>query len=404
MVNTGPAPDVNLSLNGLVLMLRRVVLVVAVVAILVAALVYSRQQQDPLSVSGFVEADEIRLGSRVGGRVAEVLCEEGEAIAAGTPLVRLEEFDLEERKAEAEAKLAAQTAEFQRLQAGLRDEETAQAKARFDRLSAVLEKLRRGPREEEINAARARVELAEAQAERVQKTYNRIVELFRQESAAVTREDVDRATEDLTVAEKNREVRDQELQLLLKGTREEDLAAAGAEREEARQAWELAKKGYRQEDIQAAKSSVDAAQAALDAIKAQIDELTIFSPVAGVVEAVELQPGDLVAAGAPVLSVMDLNHLWVRAYVPEDRLTVQLGQPVQITTDSYPDRKFRGEVTFIASQAEFTPNNVQTPEERSKQVFRIKVTLLDGLDVLRPGMPVDVGLEGGDSEARIPSS
>ena len=93
------------------------------------------------------------------------------------------------------------------------------------------------------------------------------------------------------------------------------------------------------------------------------------------------------------MSVLDTSNLWVRAYVPENRLAFNLNDEVTVTVDSHPNRTFRGRVTFIASQAEFTPNNVQTPEERSKQVFRIKVTLIDGLDVLRPGMPADVLLE-----------
>jgi len=101
-----------------------------------------------------------------------------------------------------------------------------------------------------------------------------------------------------------------------------------------------------------------------------------------------------VPAGAPVLSITDTSRLWVRAYVPEDRLRFRLNDEVSVTLDSFADaRPFRGRITFLASQAEFTPNNVQTPDERSKQVFRIKVMLLDGLDRLRPGMPADVLLE-----------
>jgi hypothetical protein len=90
---------------------------------------------------------------------------------------------------------------------------------------------------------------------------------------------------------------------------------------------------------------------------------------------------------------MDTSHLWVRAYVPENRLGVTVGQKVTVTVDSFPDRKFAAHVGFIARQAEFTPNNVQTPEERSKQVFRIKADLDEGLDVLRPGTPADVWLD-----------
>ena len=95
-----------------------------------------------------------------------------------------------------------------------------------------------------------------------------------------------------------------------------------------------------------------------------------------------------------MLSVLDLGKLWVRAYVPEDRLDLELGQPVSISVDSYPGRTFAGHVSFIARQAEFTPGNVQTPEERSRQVFRIKIELDAGDGELRPGMIADVWLDG----------
>ena len=125
----------------------------------------------------------------------------------------------------------------------------------------------------------------------------------------------------------------------------------------------------------------------------QIEELAIKAPVNGTIESVELRPGDLVAPNAPALSILDNSTIWVRAYVPENQLSLQLGQKLPVTVDSFPARRFAAHVSFIARQAEFTPNNVQTPEERSKQVFRIKVTLDEGLDMLHPGMAADVWLE-----------
>ena len=92
---------------------------------------------------------------------------------------------------------------------------------------------------------------------------------------------------------------------------------------------------------------------------------------------------------------MDGERLWVRAYVPENHLNIQMGHKVWVTVDSFPQRRFAGHVSFVSRQAEFTPGNVQTPEERSKQVFRIKVLLDEGTNVLRPGMAADVWLEPG---------
>jgi multidrug resistance efflux pump len=176
------------------------------------------------------------------------------------------------------------------------------------------------------------------------------------------------------------------------GTRREDIERARAELEEAQQALALTNTGYRPEEIAAAKAARDAAQAALAAIRTRQKELRIVAPVDGTVEAQELQPGDLTLPGAPVLTIVDNQRLWVRAYLPENRLNVKFGQRLWVTVDSYPQRRFAGEVTFLARQAEFTPSNIQTPEERSKQVFRIKVTLKEGWDVLRPGMSADVWL------------
>jgi multidrug resistance efflux pump len=372
-------------------MLKRLSILVVVAAALLALLVYSQQRQATSKVSGFIEADEIRLGSRVGGRVAEVHVQEGAAVTVGELLVLLEAFDLDERVSEAEANLAARRAEWDRLRHGLRAEEIEQAAHRVERLQANLELLKKGPREEEIQAAQARRDLAEAQWERARHSHERLVALL--PAGGVAREEVDRATEELKVAEQMRVVREQELRLLEKGSREEEIAAAAAQLREAQAALALAQKGFREEEIREAQAAVASAQAALEAVREMQRELRIVAPVDGVVEAVELQKGDLVAANAPVLSLMDTTSLWVRAYVPEDELRLQIGQPLPVTVDSYPGRRFRGEVTFISRQAEFTPRNVQTPEERSQQVFRIKVTLREGLDVLRPGMNADVWLD-----------
>jgi multidrug resistance efflux pump len=206
---------------------------------------------------------------------------------------------------------------------------------------------------------------------------------------------MNKANEDLKVDKATVSVRRHELDLLKEGTRAEDIAAAESQLAEAEAGLKLLTVGYREEDKAAAKAAADAAQAAVRAMDEQIAELTIKAPLPSVVEALELRPGDLVAPNAPVLSLLDTSELWVRAYVPENRLNVQIGQHVAVTVDSFPGRKFAAVVTFVGRQAEFTPNNVQTPEERSKQVFRIKVSLENQAerDLLRPGMAADVWLD-----------
>ncbi|OHB78011.1 MAG: hypothetical protein A2W31_17895 [Planctomycetes bacterium RBG_16_64_10] len=368
-------------------MAKYVLLFVALVALLVGLLIRSQRGVQPLVVSGIIEADEIRVGSRVGGRVREVLVDEGHAVEAGAVMVVLEPFDLLERRAEARANWAAAQAEFERLSAGYRTEEVAQAKARHDQLSAQLAKLRAGPRKQTVAAARARLAAAQSERSLAQQNHDRVAQLYRRNAS--TKEEMDSVIERLNAASAMLVVRQQELAELEEGTRQEEILEAEAQLAAATEEWNLRQKGFRPEEIARAKAQMEAAAAALESIERQIDELQIKAPSAGIVEAVELQPGDLVAAGAPVLSLIDRRRLWMRAYVPEDRLNFTTGQRVQITVDSRAER-FAAEVTFISRQGEFTPSNVQTPEERSKQVFRIKVTLLEGLEQLRPGMAGDV--------------
>ena len=369
-------------------MSRAIGLVVLVVAAL-AALVWSQGRGAPPKVSGFVEADEIRLGSRVGGRVKSVRAEEGASVKTGDVLVELEPYDLAERRAGAIAQAAARHAEHDRLVAGARPEEIAQAAARLQRATAVLDRLVAGPRAQEIEAARAQVQLAEAHAELQRKSLARTKRLA---GSAESEEELDRATAAVTEAEAAVRVKKLDLAVLEEGSRKEDIAAAKAEVAEATSAHELLVKGFRAEDIAEAKAAAEAADAAVAAIDRQVEELLVRAPSSGVVDAVELRPGDLVSPNAPVLTIVDGARLWVRAYVPENRLDVAIGQKLEVSVDSFPGRRFQAHVTFIAREAEFTPGNVQTPDERSKQVFRVKVEFDEGKDVLRPGMSADVWL------------
>lgn len=372
-------------------MAKRLLVVVVIASCLIGLLAYSQFRPQPDVVSGFIEADEIRLGSRVGGRVKAVLAEEGQRAERGQVLLELEPYDLIERENEALQALAARKAELDLLVAGLRPEEVAQAKARLDQLQARLDLLEAGPREQEIDAAEGRVRVAESEVLLAKRVFERRAELFQKN--AIAREEYDAASEELSSAQASLDVRKSELSLLEAGTREEEKREARAKVEEARQAWQLANGGYRREEIEQATAARDAAQAALDVIREQKKELTVRSPIDGVIESLDLRQGDLVPAGAPVLSVLDNSHMWVRAYVPENRVGLRPGQHVDVTVDSLGPQRLQGEVTFVAREAEFTPNNVQTPEERSKQVFRVKIALTEQLDKLRPGMSADVWLD-----------
>lgn len=373
-------------------MIKRVVGIIVVAAVLMGLLIYSQHRMEPLHVSGFVEAHEIRIGSRVGGRVDRVHVEEGDVVKRGQLLIQLEPFQLQELLAQARSQLAQAKAVHEKVRTGFRVEEIAQARAPFEQLSATVERLVNGPRVEDIAAAQAQFELADSELALAKLKHRRVEELFGKK--ATTQEEMDQANTELRVARSTADAQRELLAKLKNGTRPEELAEARAQMEEARQLWTLKKNGSRTEEIAEAEAAVKTAEAGMRAIERQIEELGVKAPIDGAIEAIDLQPGDLVGANAPVISVMDLSQLWVRAYLPENKLAVKIGDPVEVAVDSYPGERFAGRITFVSRQAEFTPGNVQTPEERSKQVFRIKVMLEAGRDRLRPGMAADVWFPG----------
>lgn len=373
-------------------MLKKIAGFLLLALLLVVGLLYSQQRHEPLKVSGFIEADELRLGSRVGGRVRKVIVSEGDTVHAQDVLVELEPFDLHDRRLQAAAVRDQRQAEHRKVQEGFRDEEIAQAQARLDQANEQLTLLKNGPRQQELEAARAEVDAAQADLELAEEHFARVEKL--KADGAATQEALDLATKERKSAIAQVKARSEQLKLLEAGTRAEELAVAAARVREAEQQLNLMKKGNREEDIAQAYAALQAADGALSAIDRQLEELQITAPATGTVEAIELQPGDLVGANAPVISVIDTEHMWVRCYVPENQLDLKIGQQLSLAVDSFPGQWFSGEVSYISRQAEFTPSNIQTPEERSKQVFRIKVKLIDGLDVLRPGMAADVYLEG----------
>lgn len=370
--------------------MRKIVVIFVLFAIAAVAWLYSRQgRESKLVVSGFIEADVIRVGSRIGGRIAEVSATEGKSVAPGETLFRIDPFDLNEQLAQAKASLAAVEAEHARLSAGFRKEEIEQARAKRDQAAATLDRLVAGPRPQEIKVAREQLNIEQAGLEMATSEFERISRL--QEASQAAPKEYDEAVRARKAAQSRVAVAEHELALLEEGTRKEDIAQGRAALAETEQALHLVEQGFRSEDIAKAAAEVAAARAWVSTIQTRMKELTISSPCACVVEAIELQPGDLVGANAPTVSLLDPNRLWVRAYVPEGRLgQVRLDQTVPIEVDSLPGERLRGRVSFIAREAEFTPKNVQTPEERSKQVFRVKVTLEEGLDRVRVGMSADV--------------
>ena len=176
---------------------------------------------------------------------------------------------------------------------------------------------------------------------------------------------------------------------------------AVAQQAQAQAQLDLLKSGARPEQLAAAQAQIEMAQAqagsaaaAVDVLKVQLAKLTLKAPITGVVLKRAIEPGEVASPGASLFTVGDLTNLEMEVYVPENRYgEIKLGQPVQISVDSFPGKTFTGKVTHIADQAEFTPRNVQTAEGRATTVFAIQVEVTNMNGELKPGMPADVVFE-----------
>ncbi|MGD0518004.1 MAG: efflux RND transporter periplasmic adaptor subunit, partial [Thermoguttaceae bacterium] len=184
------------------------------------------------------------------------------------------------------------------------------------------------------------------------------------------------------------------LALVKEGSRKQQIEGARAALNQAKAQYDLVKAGPRKETIDQARAKVKQAEAALRLAETQLSFATLAMPMSGVVLSKNIESGEYVAPGTPVVTVGDLVNVWLRAYIPETDLgPVKVGQKAKVTTDTYPGKDYEGRVSFIAQQAEFTPKNVQTEKERVKLVYRIKIDITNPNMELKPGMPADAVIE-----------
>jgi multidrug resistance efflux pump len=376
---------------------RKVLLIGALALVIVgAAAVWKymsgRAASDRLVLSGTIEADEINVGSKVGGRIAEVLVSEGQQVQAGQPIIRFESYDLEAKLADARAAVAGAEANLEKMRNWTRPEELVEARAEAEAARANLEMLRNGPRKQEVDAARADVEAAEADYEVARATLARVERLAR--GGVQSRQDYDNAKATFDRAAARRESARQKLSMLLEGTRKEEVARAERQYRQAAARLDLARSGARREDIAAAEAQLSRARASLQQIETQVAELEVKSPADAHVEVLQVRPGDLINPGAAVATLVEIDRLWLRVYVPEPELGhVQLGEEVSVTVDTFGKEAFKGRIEELASRGEFTPRNVQTRDEREHQVFAARVRLDNSARKLRAGMAADVEIE-----------
>lgn len=290
-----------------------------------------------LVLSGNLEVADAQLGFKAAGLVVERTVREGDQVTAGQLIARLDD-------AEARAQLALRQAELAATE-------------------AVLAELEAGSRPQEIAAAAAAVQRAEAERERARLDFVRLRELRAKE--VVPERDFETGRAQLEVAE--------------------------ARVIEAQEHLQLLREGPRAETIQQARARVAQARAAVDLAAAQLANSRLLSPLTGRVLSHNIEVGEFVSPGTAVVTVADTAQIWVRAYLNETDLGhVRLGQAVTVRIDTFPDRDFPATIGFIATEAEFTPKTVQTPKERVRLVYRLKIDVANPDDVLKPGMPAEV--------------
>jgi HlyD family secretion protein len=323
---------------------KRLTLIMLAAVALAAAVVFlvRRQQGDDnrIKLSGNVEITSVEASFRIPGRVVERLVDEGEQVHAGQVIARLDDSTL--------------------------SKEVSLRQADVHAAEAVLAELVAGSRTEEIGQAEAVLSRAEAEATRADADWKRVRNLFERE--VVSRRDLDNARAAT------------------------DSARAGVR--QARETLALARKGPRRERIDQGRARLHEAKAALAIARENLSYAILTSPLPGMVMAKHVEPGEQVAAGTPIVTIGDLAHTWVRAYIGESELgRVKLGQKARVSIDSYPGKQFPATVSFIASEAEFTPKSVQTATERVKLVYRVKITIPNPAGTFKPGMPADAEIE-----------
>jgi multidrug resistance efflux pump len=297
---------------------------------------------EQLTLPGIVEIQEVRLGSKVGGRVADVLVSEGDLVQAGQVLVRFEAPELEAQRQQVVAKLQSMEAELLRA--------------------------KNGPRPEEIRQAKSELDMAQADVEQTRQEFARSERLIHQGGTDRSEYDTARANRDRALGRLN----------------------------SARARLDLLYAGTRAEEITDAEAKVAEMRGRLGELDANLREAVVRAPERALVEVLGVRKGDLVPPNQAIIRVLRADDLWVRVYVPETQLgKIRLGQSAQVTIDAYGDKSFEGTVVKIDSESEFTPRNVQSAEERRYQVFGVKVRVADPQGIFKSGMAAQVSFDIG---------
>jgi HlyD family secretion protein len=354
--------------RGLIILVG--VLVVSVGAFGAYAWLHGRNSA--IAASGTLEARNISVGSKVGGRVTKVLVHEGDRVEANQLLLTFDDAELAAQVTQARGRLAQARAALKKLEHGSRPEEIAQARA-----AAATDERAPGYRTQEITQLEADLARAKADATNAAQTFRRTASLAEQGILAPQARDDAQARLDAAQAQ----VR----------SLESSVNAAHARLREAQAQKDLVEKGPRKEDIAAARADVVRAEGELAQAEARWAEREVRSPAAAVVEVLDLRPGDLVPANAAVAKLLEANQLYAMVYVPQNDVgRIRVGQRAEIRVDAFRNRTFNATVEQIRQKAEFLPRNVQTEDERQHQVFGVKLRVENPGQELRAGVQADV--------------
>jgi multidrug resistance efflux pump len=359
---------------------RKIIIPIVVALVIIVATAYSMgylHKDSALQGSGTVEARNIRVGSKIGGRIDKINVREGDTVTPGQVLLTFDDKELA-------ASLAQSKANAEKAQRGYRPEEIAEVRAAAAQAKAEYEQRINGYRREDIAAAQADLDRALADANRAKIDAQRYDALS--EKDLVSKQQRDSADAAAKMADALVANARHKLDELQRGYRPEEIAAAEARYRQTQATLEKYEKGNRYEDVEAAK-------AALELDEARFRERQVLAPSAAVVEVLDVRPGDLIAPNTPVATLLESDQIYVRIYIPETELgRVHVGQKAEIRVDPFPGTVFNGVVEQINQQAEFLPRNVQTREERVHQVFGVKVRIDDPSHRVLAGMAADVKL------------
>ncbi len=352
-----------------------------------------------LRLSGNIEFRKIDIAFKTAGKLMELAVDEGANVKQGQLLARLDREQMTRTRLRDSFSIEVAQSNLLQLRTAIQyqkttlEAETNLRQAELRQTRSKLQELLDGARPHEVEQSRAQLRDLKVARDQARREYDRAQKLISQEDISQSQFDQFKARFDSTTAQvQNAE---QRLALILEGPRKTDIESArdAVARAEAAlkvtqaQSLDIQRK---EEDLSARRADVERSKASVSVIDSQLDDTILMSPVDGVVLVKSADPGEVLAAGTPLLTLGEIDKPWLRGYVPEAKLgRIQLGMPVTIHSDSYPNKTYTGKIGFIASEAEFTPKQIQTNEERVKLVYRIKVDVENSNRELKLNMPVD---------------